>query len=220
MNCWKIYFWYSLWLQKHSLHIVCLQQQQFFLELPKMTAKFCLLNFMSQEPYIIWSWLMIHMCKRLCPGVSLYFFQILIFGINSGAKKQKWPKMRKNCLTSYLRNCTSYDCGFWYTRLKWWYLQQIFSFFQKSDFSGFSKFINKCQMEILRCAPPSSHVCDFFVTLWLILSELELSRTELPNYIPNILMENCDHTICPVLSILFCMTRPIRFCFLKHLSLS
>ena len=26
----------------------------------------------------------------------------------------------------------------------------------------FSKFINKCQKEILRCAPPSSQVCDFF----------------------------------------------------------
>ena len=131
-----------------------------------MTTKFCLLNFISQEPYIIWSWLMVHMCKRICPGAFLHFFQILIFGVNSGIKKQKWPKMSKNCLTSYLRNYTSYDCGFCYTSVKWWYLQQIFSFFQKFDFSGFSKFINKCQMEILRGAPPSSYVCDvFFETL-------------------------------------------------------
>ena len=36
----------------------------------------------------------------------------------------------------------------------------FFSFFQNSDFSGFSEFINKCQKEILRCAPPS-HVCGF-----------------------------------------------------------
>ena len=127
---------------------------------------------------------------------------------------------KKFCLTLYLRNCTSYDCGFWYTCVKWWYLQQIFSFFQKPDFSGFSKFINKCQKEILRCAPPSSHVCDFFVKLWLILSQLELSRTELPKCTPNILMENCDHTICPALSILFYMTQPIRLGFLKSLSLS
>ena len=34
-------------------------------------------------------------------------------------------------------------------------------FFKNSDFSGFSKFINKCQKEILRCASPCSHVCDF-----------------------------------------------------------
>ena len=38
---------------------------------------------------------------------------------------------------------------------------------------------------------------------WIILSQLELSRTELPKCTPSILMENCDHTICPVLSILF-----------------
>ena len=37
----------------------------------------------------------------------------------------------------------------------------VFPFFQNSDFSGFSKFINKCQKEVLRFAPPSSHVCDF-----------------------------------------------------------
>ena len=127
---------------------------------------------------------------------------------------------KKFCLTLYLRNCTSYDCGFWYSCVKWWYLQQIFSCFQKSDFSGFSKFINKCQNEIIRGAPPSSYVCDFFVKLGLILSQLELSRTELPKCTPNILMENCDHTICPVLSILFYMTQLIRFGFLESLSLS
>ena len=86
---------------------------------------------------------------------------------------------KKVCLTSYTWNCTSYDCDFWYTCIKWWYLQQIFSCFQKSDFCGFSKFMNKCQKEILRCAPPFSHVCDFFAKLWL-LSQLELSMTELP----------------------------------------
>ena len=60
----------------------------------------------------------------------------------------------------------------------------------------------------------------FFAKLWLILSQLELSRTELPKCTPSILMENCDHTICPVLSILFYMTQPIRLGFLKSLSLS
>ena len=35
--------------------------------------------------------------------------------------------MTKNyvCFTLYLRNRTSYDCGFWYTFVKWWYLQNI-----------------------------------------------------------------------------------------------
>ena len=31
--CWNIYFWHFLWLQKHSLNIVFLLRQQFFLEL-------------------------------------------------------------------------------------------------------------------------------------------------------------------------------------------
>ena len=66
------------------------------------------------------------------------------------------------------------------TCVKWWYLQQIFHFFKSLIFQGFSKFINKWQKEILRCAPPSPHGCHFFVKLWLILSQLELSRTGLP----------------------------------------
>ena len=61
---------------------------------------------------------------------------------------------------------------------------------------------------------------DFFAKLRLILSQLELLRKELPECTPSILMENCDHTICPVLSILFYMTQPIRLGFLKSLSLS
>ena len=78
---------------------------------------------------------------------------------------------KKICPTPYLRNCTSYDFGFWYTRVKWWYLQQFFFLFlQNSDFSDFSKYINKCQKQILRCAPPSSHVCDF------IFSQSNFSR--------------------------------------------
>ena len=114
----------------------------------------------------------------------------------------------KSCLKTYLRNCTSCD----------WLLLHMCKMvcpancfiFQKSDFSGFSKFINKCQKEILRCAPPSSDGCDFFVKLWLSLSQVELLRAELPKCTPNCTtLENCDDTICPVLSILFYMTQPI-----------
>ena len=38
---------------------------------------------------------------------------------------------------------------------------ELFSICQNSDFSSFSKFINKCKKEILSCVPPSSYVCDF-----------------------------------------------------------
>ena len=47
----------------------------------------------------------------------------------------------------------------------------IFLIFFKVWFLGFSKFINKCPKEIPRCAPHSWHLCDFFVKLWLILSQ-------------------------------------------------
>ena len=76
---------------------------------------------------------------------------------------------KKKYLIPYLRSCSSYDFGFWYTCVKWWYLQQYFSFFQNSDFPGFSKFINKCQEEILTCAPPSSHVCDFIFYFYIFI---------------------------------------------------
>ena len=55
----------------------------------------------------------------------------------------------------------------------------------------------------------------FFAKLWLIWSQLKLSRAELPKSSPSILMENCDHTICPVLSILFYVTKSVRLGFLK-----
>ena len=43
----------------------------------------------------------------------------------------------------------------------------------------------------------------FFVKVSFILSRLELSRAEFPKLTPSVLMENCDHAICPGLSVLF-----------------
>ena len=78
----------------------------------------------------------------------------------------------------YLRNCRSYHQDFDYD------IYRCFSLFLKKNSTllivkllcfllahfkrflnnfFFFKFINKYQKEILRCAPPSSHVCDFFV---------------------------------------------------------
>ena len=58
---------------------------------------FCLLNFMSHKPYMIWPWLMVHMCKRIISlsfCFFLHFFQILIFGVSSGAKEQKKKSLK------------------------------------------------------------------------------------------------------------------------------
>ena len=59
-----------------------------------------------------------------------------------------------------------------------------------------------------------------FAKLWLILFQLELSRTKLPKCSRSILMENCDHSICPFLSIPFYMTQRVKLGVLKSLSLS
>ena len=106
------------------------------------------------------------------PDAFFIFFKILVFwvvrgvGGKSAKNGTKWKK--KFCLTLCLRNCTSYDCGFWYSCKIIISSNLVFPFFQNSHFSGFSKFINKCQKEILRCAPLSSNVCDFIYT-WMIL---------------------------------------------------
>ena len=138
----------------------------------------------SESAYIIWLCFFLHKFKTMTsPDAFFHFLKILVFWVVRG-RGLKGQKMAQNnikiCLTSYLRKCTSYDCGFWYTYVKW-YLHQIFSLFQKPDFLGFSKFINKCQKEILRCTPPSSHVFDFFVKLGLILSQYHLYSSKADN---------------------------------------
>ena len=201
-----------------------------------MTKKFCLLNFIFQEPYILWSWLMVHMCKRIIYVQVFFFFYIFskfwFLGSIVEHKSKKWAEMTKGYVcasTPYLSKHTSYDrvfllhkfkimtspdlcfifLKFWFCGLlrrervkkakngpKWqkilshfisqelyriwlWFLVNMCKImtspanlfiFLKSDFFGFSKFINKCQIEILRCVPPSAHLCDFSVKLWLVLS--------------------------------------------------
>ena len=62
---------------------------------------------------------------------SNFWFSGLLVGRRDGGKRaknsSKWQKSFV-CLSSYFRNSTSNDYDFWYTCLKWWYLQQIFSF--------------------------------------------------------------------------------------------
>ena len=75
-----------------------------------------------------------------------HFFKSLVFwvvkGGGGGVKGKKRPKVRKKIRTLYLRNCTSYGCGFCYLCVNW-YLQQLFFIFQNSDFWVFqSSLIN------------------------------------------------------------------------------
>ena len=76
-------------------------------------------------------------CKMI-PPVDFFIFAKIWFFELGGSKGKKLSKMtKKSCLTLYLRNCTTYDCGFWYTCVKWWYIQLFFHFFKILTFLGF-----------------------------------------------------------------------------------
>ena len=78
-------------------------------------------HLISQEPCIIWSSCMVHMCKMIISS-SAFYVKIV----------QNDQKFCLSCTIS--QEPYSYDCGFWYTYVKWWYLhQRVFIF---SDFSG------------------------------------------------------------------------------------
>ena len=90
--------------------------------------------------YLIEPGYVLDLCKMMTSRDAFFIFLKFWFSwLLRGKNSKTWSKMTKNyvCLTSYLGNCTSYNCGFWYTCIKWWYLQHFFSFFQNTDISGF-----------------------------------------------------------------------------------
>ena len=73
-------------------------------------------------------------CKMMTsPGAFFIFSKFCFLGCWRGKRAKNGPKWQKKyvSLTRYLRNCTPYDCNFWYSCVKWWYLQWFFSFFFK-----------------------------------------------------------------------------------------
>ena len=94
-----------------------------------------------------------------------FFLKKIIFWVVrwDGEKDKKWPKTTATiCLTPYLRNCTSYDCGFWYTCVKAWYLQQFFfPFFQNSDFQVFQSSSINAKRKFWGL-PHLLHICVIF----------------------------------------------------------
>ena len=91
------------------------------------------------------------------------FFENFVFQVvrGRGLKGQKMAQNNKKiCLTSYLRNCTSYYCGFWYTYVKWYV---NFFTFSKVWFFGFFKIHQQMPKE-------NSEVCPTFLTyVWFFL---------------------------------------------------
>ena len=80
-------------------------------------TKNCLLDSISQEPYIIWLLFMLQMCKMIISPGTFFNVKILIFYIVKGLKEQKMAQMAKisvHC-TLYFRNHISYGLHLWYT---------------------------------------------------------------------------------------------------------
>ena len=104
---------------------------------PKMTSKFCLLHFISQEPWIIWLSFVVDKFKMIMsPADFFIFLKFWYFGLWGGSKGKKWSRMAKNSVlcTLYLRNHISYDFHLQYTCLKGQYLHVFFTFFPKFNF--------------------------------------------------------------------------------------
>ena len=101
--------------------------------------KLCLLHFMSQEPYILWSWFMVHMHKMMIyPGFFYIFSKFWFLGSILGQKSKKWPEMTIMSVAFHI--WVSIHCMivfFCYTSLKWWHLQMFVSFFQNFGFLGY-----------------------------------------------------------------------------------
>ena len=88
---------------------------------PKWQKNMSVTSYIS-GPYVIWSSFMVHICKRIIsPYIFFIFSKFWFSGSLGGWKVKKWPKMTKHSvsLTPYLWNCTSYDCHFWDTCVKW-----------------------------------------------------------------------------------------------------
>ena len=107
-----------------------------------MTKKICLLQSMSQEPYIIWLSLTVHLCKMMISlGVLFIFSKFWFFGLlvgDRGVKGQKMIQNEKNsiCHTPYLRNHISYDFDLWYFMCKMIISPGFIFIFSKIWFSG------------------------------------------------------------------------------------
>ena len=132
-NCWRI-VWVCLtilsnWRWYGEAHWTLSVQKDH-----KVIFKWCALLCMSlfpsfhlssQEPCIIWLSFLVLMNKMIISqGVFFIFILVLVSWAATGVKGQKIMS-----LTPYLRNCTSYDYGFWYTCVKWSYLRQFFGNF-------------------------------------------------------------------------------------------
>ena len=100
----------------------------------------CCALYISQESYIIWSMFMVHMCNRMISPGFFYIYSKFLFWEWASKREKNSPKWRIIMFVVFHISWSiyaSYDCDFWYTCVKWWHLQMVFSFFFKFWFSWF-----------------------------------------------------------------------------------
>ena len=119
-----VFFFFSFFFKILILQVVRGVKEQ---KMSQNDKTICLLHSISQEAqlYDHYFW---YTCVKWWHLQMLFsfLFKILIFWVVRGGQKgKKWPKMTKNSInfTPYLRKC--------------WNLQQVFTFFENFDFSGF-----------------------------------------------------------------------------------
>ena len=112
----KNFVFCTLYLRSHRSFIWPKMTKKYFYCTPYLsnhTSFYCVFCCSSLK------WWHLHMLFSFFQNFSFLHFK-------DGGKCKIWSKMAiQICLTLYLRNCTSYDCGFWYTDVKCWYLQQF-----------------------------------------------------------------------------------------------
>ena len=102
--CFRNHIWYGfhLWYTRKYKRIICNILRHFFHFFSKILVfgiirgggllikgqkmvqngkKFCLSQSVSQEPYIIWLWLLVHMCKMMVSPANFLIFQNLDFWV-------------------------------------------------------------------------------------------------------------------------------------------
>ena len=67
----------------------------------------------------------------------------------------------------YLTNGVAYDHDFWYTCVKWWYLQTFFVIFSKFWFFGFFRMVKGQKSFMLHMCKMISPSINFYFSIWL-----------------------------------------------------
>ena len=111
---------------------------------------------------------MVHICKMMMSlGVFFIFWKFLFLGLLGGKRAKNSPKWKNNyvCHMPHLRKSIAYDHDFWYTVVKWWYLQAFFFHFPFIGLLGEVKWQKTVQNDKTFCL--SCCICQEQYIIWL-----------------------------------------------------